>query len=67
MLNKYEHYVIEEADFHLQRAKEILEEGMLDPEKYYRESRQHYEHCVKCVPFLYLMSQRGPQARKSNL
>ena len=41
MLNQYEHYVIEEANFHLQRAKEILEIGMLDPEKYYR-NRQHY-------------------------
>lgn len=63
MLNQYERYVIEEANHHMKLAREILEEGLKDPERYFKESRKQYENCVKVIPFLYMMSQKPPEAR----
>ena len=56
MLNQYERYVIEEARHHMEKARKILEEGLLDPEKYYKESKDDYEKLVKIIPFLYCES-----------
>lgn len=38
----YKDYCIREAQFHVHRAREILEEGLKDPQKYYEETRETY-------------------------
>ena len=53
MLNQYERYVIEEARHYMEKARKILEEGLLDPEKYYKESKDDYEKLVKIIPVSY--------------
>ena len=50
-------FCIQEVMFHLDRAKYILREGLRDPEKYLRESRQSYEVMAKTFPFMILFSQ----------
>ena len=50
-------YCIKEVIFHLDRAKHILAEGLKDPEKYQRESRQSYEVMAKAFPLMLLLSQ----------
>jgi hypothetical protein len=67
MLNQYERYVIEEARHYMEKARKILEEGLLDPEKYYKESKDDYEKLVKIIPFLYLMNQGSSPPLPSNL
>lgn len=39
----YKDYCIREAQFHVNRAKEILDEGLKDPQKYYEESTETYK------------------------
>jgi len=38
----YKDYCIREAQFHVHRAREILEEGLKDPKKYYEETTETY-------------------------
>lgn len=48
-------FVVDEALFHLNRAKEILDEGMRNPEAYRRESRDNYRFMAPYVALM-LMS-----------
>lgn len=38
----YKEYCIREAQFHVNRAREILEDGLKDPKKYYEETTETY-------------------------
>lgn len=53
-------YCIKEVIFHLDRAKHILEEGLKDPERYEKESKQSYEVMAKAFPMMLLFSQLTP-------
>lgn len=55
----YERYVIEDAKYHMNVALKILEEGLADPEKYYAETKDHYQKLVKLIPFLYMLNNHG--------
>lgn len=45
-------YCIKEVNFHLDRVKYILEEGLKDPEKYQRESEESYAIMAKVFPLM---------------
>jgi hypothetical protein len=39
----YKDYCIKEAQFHLNRARDILTEGLQNPKKYHDETKKTYE------------------------
>jgi hypothetical protein len=54
-MNEYEKFCVEEAEYHLQRAREILTEGLRNPKKYHDESKEFYGMLVKLLPFMVLL------------
>ena len=52
IMNEYEKFCVEEAEYHLQRARELLTEGLKDPKKYHDESRDFYKMLAKVLPFM---------------
>lgn len=58
-MNRYEKFCIEEAQFHLNRASELLTEGLRDPKKYYDEGQEFYRMMAKLFPFMVLLQQSG--------
>jgi hypothetical protein len=57
-------FVIDEALFHLNRAKEILDEGMRDPDAYRMETRENYRFMAPYVTLM-LMSFMQQQQNES--
>jgi hypothetical protein len=45
-------YCIQEAQYHLDKAKEILEEALSNPRRYRDETRENYRHMA---PYLLCM------------
>lgn len=41
-MNDYKDYCIKEAQFHLDRAREILTDGLRDPKKYHDDTKETY-------------------------
>jgi hypothetical protein len=58
-MNNYEKFCVEEAEFHLRRAQDILTEGLKDPKKYYDERREFYKVMANVFPFIVLLQQCG--------
>ena len=58
-MNNYEKFCVEEAEFHLRRAQEILTEGLKEPKKYYDERREFYKVMANVFPFIVLLQQYG--------
>jgi glutathionylspermidine synthase len=57
-MDKYQQFCVDEADFHLQRARELLTEGLKEPKKYYDEAQEFYKTMIKLIPFMFLIQQR---------
>ena len=58
-MNNYEKFCVEEAEFHLRRAQDILTEGLKDSKKYYDERREFYKLMANVFPFIVLLQQCG--------
>lgn len=54
-MNEYEKFCVDEANYHLQRAQELLTEGLRNPKKYHDESKDFYRMLVKLLPFMVLI------------
>jgi len=54
-MDKYSQFCVDEAKYHLQRANELLTEGLEDPKKYYDEAQQFYKIMTKLFPFIVLL------------
>jgi len=61
LMNEYEQLCIDDAAFHIDRAKEILTEGLRDPKKYHDESKELYRMMAKVFPLMILMQYNEPQ------
>ena len=55
---KYHDFVLDEAIVNIKRAKEALEEGIADPEKWWNESLIQAKTIATLFPFIYLVQQR---------
>lgn len=53
----YQEYYVKEAMFHMDKAKEILEEGMKDPQKFYHESQHQAKVMYNSLPYIILTEQ----------
>ena len=51
-MNEYEKFCVEEAEYHLQRAQELLTEGLRNPKKYHDESKEFYKMLARVLPFM---------------
>ena len=72
LMNTYEKFCVDEAQYHIRRAQELLTEGLRDPKKYYDEGRDFYRMMAKLFPFMVLLqqsdeSQRPDQDESGNL
>ena len=66
-MNEYEKFCVDEAQYHLQRASELLTDGLQNPKKYYDERREFYAILAKMFPLMILMQQHGePQPHGSD-
>lgn len=54
-MNEHEKFCVDEANYHLQRAQELLTDGLRNPKKYHDESKQFYGMLVKLLPFMVLI------------
>jgi hypothetical protein len=61
-MDEHQKFCIEEARYHLNRANELLTDGLQDPKKYHDEAREFYGILAKMFPLMILMQQcGGPQ------
>ena len=58
-MNEHQKFCIEEARYHLNRANELLTDGLQDPKKYHDEAREFYGILTKMFPLMILMQQHG--------
>jgi len=67
VMNKYERFCVDEAQYHLNRAQELLTEGLRDPKRYYNEGQEFYRMLAKMFPFIVLLQQyNAPQPHDSD-
>jgi len=67
LMNEYEKFCVDEAQYHLQRASELLTDGLQNPKKYYDERREFYAILAKMFPLMILMQQHSePQPPDSD-
>lgn len=57
-MNEYEEFCIKEANYHLNRAREILTVDIKNPKQFYEETTEHYRNLAKLFPFMYLITQQ---------
>jgi hypothetical protein len=57
-MNEYEEFCIKEANYHLNRAREILTVDIKNPKQFYDETTEHYRNLAKLFPFMYLITQQ---------
>jgi hypothetical protein len=55
LMDKYNQFCVDEAKYHLQRANELLTEGLQDPKKYYDEAQFFYKMMARLFPFFVLL------------
>lgn len=53
----YHDFCIQDAQYHLDKAKSILEEGLKDPQQYYADSYDHAKVLYNSLPFIILTQQ----------
>ena len=56
--DKYHDFVLDDAISSIKRAKEALEEGLCDPEKWWSDSLIQARTMATLFPFIYLLQQR---------
>ena len=61
LMNRYEKFCVDEAQYHLNRAQELLTEGLRDPKKYYKEGKEFYRMMAKLFPLMILLQHNEPQ------
>jgi hypothetical protein len=49
---KYRDYCIDDAIFHMKKASEALQEGLSDPESWYKKSEASARVLAKSLPFI---------------
>jgi hypothetical protein len=54
-MNEDEKFCVDEANYHLQRAQELLTEGLRNPKKYHDDSKEFYRMLTKLLPFMILI------------
>lgn len=57
VMDKYEKFCVDEAAYHIQRANELLTEGLKDPKKYYEEGQAFYRVLARLFPLFVLLNQ----------
>ena len=57
LMDKYQNFCIEEAQYHIRRAQELLTDGLNDPKKYYEEGQAFYKIMAKMFPLIVLLQQ----------
>ena len=57
VMNRYEKFCVDEAAYHIQRANELLTEGLKDPKKYYDEGQAFYKVLARLFPLFVLLNQ----------
>ena len=68
---KYHDFVLDDAIHSLKRAKEALEDGMTDPEHWWKESLMTTKTFMTLFPLIYMVQQRltqpdHPQAEENS-
>ena len=51
-MNEYEKFCVDEANYHLQRAQELLTDGLRNAKKYHDETKEFYKILAKVLPFM---------------
>ena len=67
LMDEYEQFCIDEAAYHMDRAKEVLTEGLRDPKKYHDEAKGFYKILAKLFPLMILMQHNEPQPDDSEM
>lgn len=62
-MNEYEKFCVDEAQYHLNRARELLTDGLRDPKKYHDETKTFYQLMTKVFPLMVLLQQNESQPR----
>lgn len=60
-MDEYEQFCLDEAMYHMDRAKEALTEGLRDPKKYHDEAKAFYKILAKLFPLMLLLQCNGLQ------
>jgi len=56
-MDEHQKFCIDEAQYHLNRANELLTEGLRDPKKHHDETKQFYATMAKVFPLMILLQQ----------
>jgi len=59
-MDEYTQFVLDEAKFHMNAARELLTESIKDPEKHYRETKKFHATLAKLFPFMVLLQSFVP-------
>jgi len=59
-MDEYTQFVLDEAKFHMNAARELLTESIKDPEKHYRETKKFHATLAKLFPFMVLLQSFEP-------
>ena len=54
---------IKDALFHLDKVREILTEGLKDPDKYYNDSMESSKMIAKILPFIVLLQLQSHESQ----
>jgi hypothetical protein len=57
LMDKYREFCVREAQYHIDRARELLSDGLRDPKKYYDEAQEFYKVMAKMFPLMILLQQ----------
>jgi hypothetical protein len=60
-MDEHVKFCVDEAKYHLDRANELLTEGLRDPKKYHDEAKKFYRAMAKFFPFMILLQSFEPQ------
>lgn len=56
--DKFHDFVIDDAIYFIKKAKEALEDGLQDPEKWYENEQLSYKTFFKLFPYIYYTQQQ---------
>ena len=63
---KFHDFCIDDAIFHIKKAQEALDEGLLDPEAWYKSSLFTSKVLAKSLPFILALQIQESQAEDQN-
>jgi hypothetical protein len=61
VMNEHEKFCVEEANYHLQRARELLTDSLRDAKKYHDEAKEFYRMMAKLFPLMILLQHSESQ------